>query len=103
MSAPIFNELLRQRRRARAARTGGDRFLHDRAFYDCLDRLADIRKAFTSALIVGQTDEKWTAALSAAFPNTTVTNTTEEDMLLVAPASFDLCLSIGELDRKSVV
>ena len=101
MSAPIFDELLRQLRRARAARTGGDRFLHDRAFDDCLDRLADIRKTITSALIVGHANDKWTAALSATLPDAIVTQAPEGDVLHVAPASFDLCLSIGELETSA--
>ncbi len=100
MSAPIFDSLLRQRRRARAARTGGDRFLHDRAFDDCLERLADIRKTITSALIVGQADEKWTASLAAILPGCIVAAATNDEVLQIAPASVDLCLSIGELETS---
>lgn len=101
MSTPIFDETIRQLRRARAVRLGGDRFLHDRAFADCLDRLADIRKAFTSALIVGQASQAWMAALSTALPHAIITTATEKEVLHVAPASFDLCLSIGELETSA--
>lgn len=100
MSAPIFDESIRRLRRARADRLGGDRFLHDRAFDDCLDRLADIRTPIATALILGQKDERWTAALSQALPNAIVTAATDDDLLHLVPGSVDLCLSIGELETS---
>ena len=100
MSTPIFDEPLRQLRSARAERLGGERFLHDRALDDCLDRLTDVRRAITSALIVGHANDQWLAALSAVLPDAIVTQATNEHLLHVAPGSFDLCLSIGELETS---
>lgn len=71
-------------------------FLHARAFGDCLDRLADIRTNFASALIAGCPDPRWGQALAAIVPSVTIA-----DPGLVEPQSFDLCLSIGQLDTSN--
>ena len=77
-------------------RSGGDLFLHARAFDDCLDRLADIRVSFATALIVGCRDPRWRESLSAIVPHV---STLEPES--VTPQSFDLCLSIGELETAN--
>ena len=94
----LFDDHARRLRRARAVRSGGDLFLHARAFDDCLDRLADIRASFTRALIVGCPDPNWRESLSAIVPHVSML-----DPGSVAPQSFDLCLSIGELETANDV
>lgn len=101
MSTPIFDDRVRRLRRARAAHLGGDRFLHARAFDDCLDRLADIRKQFIAALVIDGADEGWTAALTAVLPTASVTVASDAEAARFAPGSFDLCLSIGQLESSS--
>ncbi|MEO7813955.1 MAG: SAM-dependent methyltransferase [Sphingomicrobium sp.] len=101
MSAPIFDDHLRQLRRARAERRGGERFLHARAFDDCLDRLVDIRREFSNALIVGTANDGWIETLSAALPGATVDVVPADQLLKLEPGSFDLCLSIGELETDN--
>ena len=98
MTRPLFDDHARRLRRDRAARLGSELFLHARAFDDCLDRLADIRVNFTNALIAGCADPRWREALSAIAPHVSTA-----DPVGVAPHSFDLCLSIGELETANDV
>ena len=98
MTRSLFDDHARQLRRDRAARLGSDLFLHARSFDDCLDRLADIQVNFTNALIAGCADPRWREALSAI-----VTHVSTADPRSVAPRSFDLCLSIGELETANDV
>lgn len=100
VSAPIFDLSLRQLRRDRAAKIGGDRFLHDRAFDDCLDRLIDIRVPVATILIAGPSDDRWVAELTAALPGAIIT-AGKDDLSQLEPASFNLCLSIGELHTSN--
>ena len=93
VSRILFDEHARKLRRDRAAKMGGELFLHARAFDDCLDRLSDIRTSFASALIAGCPDPGWPRSLSAIAPSVSTANPGS-----VAPRSFDLCLSIGELE-----
>ena len=79
-----------------SARFSGVSFLHTRAFEDCLDRLADVRTNFTSALIANCPDPNWQASLSAIVAEV-ATGTS------VTPQSFDLCLSIGDLETTNDV
>lgn len=83
-------------RRSRAAQLDGELFLHARAFDDCLDRLADIRADFASALIADCPDPRWRESLSAIVPFVCIA-----DPGSVAPQSFDLCLSIGGLETSN--
>ena len=101
MSAPIFDQSLHRLRRQRSARTGGDRFLQERAFGECLDRLADIRTPIAAALIVGEPGDGWIAALSDVLPGATVKAANAEDLPRLEPGAFDLCLSIGELETSN--
>jgi len=98
VSRLLFDDHARKLRRSRAARLGGELFLHARAFDDCLDRLADIRTNFATALIAGCPDPRWHQTLAAIVPFVSVA-----DPGLVDPQSFDLCLSIGELETSNDV
>ena len=50
---------LRALRRDRAARTGPELFLLERAFADCLERLALMQRRFDRALLIGCPDAGW--------------------------------------------
>ena len=93
MSHLLFDDHARLLRRDRATRLDGDLFLHARAFDDSLDRLADIRVEFATALIDGRSKARWRDSLASIVPQVVAA-----DPASVAPHSFDLCLSIGELD-----
>src|SRR4051794_40298329 len=58
---------MRQRalRRDRAARKGPELFLYDRAFADCLERIALQQRSFEHALLIGCPDPDWRTRLSA--------------------------------------
>jgi NADH dehydrogenase [ubiquinone] 1 alpha subcomplex assembly factor 5 len=55
----LFDMKLRALRRDRAARTGPELFLHERAFADCLDRIALMQRRFDHALLIGCPDPQW--------------------------------------------
>lgn len=103
MSRPLFDDRARRLRRDRAARRGGDRFLHDRAFDDCLDRLADVRRTFDNALIAGCPDPQWRDRLGEQIPLITAIESVEPGSLPAEAHSFDLCLSIGQLESVNDV
>lgn len=94
----LFDDHARILRRDRATRLHGDLFLHARAFDDILDRLADIRSEFATALIDGRSESSWRDSLALIVPQVVLA-----DPASVAPQSFDLCLSIGELDADNDV
>lgn len=96
MKPPLFDDHARALRQQRAARLGGDRFLHERAFDDCLDRLADVAIRFTTAVIVGCNNPGWQARLAAVVPNILWSQDTGIDA-----GKFDLCLSIGDLESAN--
>ena len=98
MSHLLFDDHARLLRRDRASRLAGDLFLHARAFDDCLDRLADIRVGFATALIDGRSKAGWRDSLASIVPQVVAADSTS-----VAPQSFDLCLSIGQLDANNDV
>ena len=97
MKPPLFDERARSLRQQRAARLAGDRFLQNRAFDDCLDRLADVAVTFDTAVIVGGNDQCWHDRLAAIAPN--VRNVGAD----LAPESIDLCISIGDLESANDV
>lgn len=98
MTGNLFDDHARLLRRNRAERLDGDLFLHRRAFDDCLDRLVDIRTSFASGLIVGCRDPGWCTSLEAIVASVSIA-----DPGSVVPQSFDLCLSIGELETANDV
>ena len=62
---PLFDHRLRALRRDRAARIGPELLLYERAFVDCLERLADIRTDIAVVLLVGCPDPSWPQRLRA--------------------------------------
>ena len=106
----IFDMDLRAMRRDRAFRSGPELFLHERAFDDCLDRLALVRRRFDSALLVGCPDSGWPARLGQHASSIEVAEPGPlfaqaaggacivEDRWHPTKRTFDLCLAIGTLD-----
>ena len=101
---------LRAMRRDRAYGSGPVLFLYERAFAEILERLADIKRSFSSALLIGVPDASWPARLADAVPRVTAMDPGRkfaaaadasvvcEDSLDVEPGSFDLIVAIGTLD-----
>ena len=97
-------------RRDRAARTAEPaRFLFDRAHNEIIDRMADIKHRFSSALLLGASDPEVTdrlagmAALTVVDPGRLFAEASGgiqaiEDELDLEPGSFDLVVAIGTLD-----
>lgn len=98
MQPPLFDDHARRLRKHRAARRGGTRFLHDRAFDDCLDRLADIRIRFRSAVVIGAPVPEWRDRLASVVSDIRFSDEGEME-----PHGADLCLSIGDLDSTDDV
>ena len=111
MPAPLFDHHLRALRRDRAARVGTEYVLYDRAFDDCLERMADVRADFADVLLVGCPNPDWPARLGSR--RVTVV---EPGPLMAARAgghcadleslrfegeSFDLVLTVGVLDTTN--
>jgi NADH dehydrogenase [ubiquinone] 1 alpha subcomplex assembly factor 5 len=108
--ADLFDMTARAQRRDRAFRTGPVLFLYERAFADILERLADIRRDFSSALLIGTPDPSWPERLAAmagpvtaldpgpAFAAAAGGKCVQEDAIDLEPASFDLCVTVGTLD-----
>jgi hypothetical protein len=59
----LFDMKLRALRRDRAVNVGPERFLAERVFEDCLDRIGLMRHKFERALLIGCLDPKWPARL----------------------------------------
>jgi hypothetical protein len=106
----LFDMELRALRRDRAARTGPELFLHERAFTDCLDRIALVPRRFQRALLIGCPDPKWPARLGEVVGEVTVRDpgplfaaasggqAIAEDYWEPPEADYDLVLAIGTLD-----
>lgn len=106
----LFDRRLRALRRDRAARTGPEMFLYDRAFDDCLERLADISRPFEKALLIGCPSPEWPERLRPIVMEVDVVDPglqfalaangrqVEEDRFDFGEDQYDLCIAIGTLD-----
>lgn len=107
---PLFDMKLRALRRDRAARKDKELFLHERAFADCLDRIALLRSRFPRALLIGCPDPRWPERLRE-FANEI--DVREPGSILAAAAggetiiedhweppvrAYDLVFAVGTLD-----
>lgn len=110
VAAELFDMKARAQRRDRAARSGAELFLHERAFADCLERLALVNRRFSSALLVGCPDRGWPGRLQRHASQVTVVEPgpvwaqaagahaqSEEEWIAPEPI-YDLALAIGTLD-----
>ena len=110
MPLPLFDHGLRARRRDRAVRHGVETFLFDRAFEECLERLAEIRRPFRSVLLAGCPNARWARQIAGLGSQVTIIDpgpqmasaaratVADLEFLPFDAESFDLCLSIGLLD-----
>jgi hypothetical protein len=106
----LFDMKLRALRRDRAVRSGPELFLHERAFADCLDRIALLRSRFARALLIGCPDPQWPERLSELVDQVEVREpgsrsaaeaggeTIVEDYWESAAGAYDLVLAVGTLD-----
>ena len=110
MTNAIFDMDLRALRRDRACRSGPELFLHERAFDDCVDRLALIQRKFHSALLIGCPDPGWPQRLGdyagsvdiiepgPLFARAADAQCVDEDRFEPRIKAFDLCVAISTLD-----
>lgn len=110
MPPQLFDMRARAQRRDRALRAGPVLFAHEQVFADILERIADVRRSFSSALLVGAPDPGWPDRLrrfcadvlvvdpGAGFARAANGEQAAEDALDLEPGSFDLCVAIGTLD-----
>jgi NADH dehydrogenase [ubiquinone] 1 alpha subcomplex assembly factor 5 len=108
--ADLFDMDARAARRDRACRTGPVLFLYERAFTDILDRLATVRRGFSSTLLIGAPDRRWPDMLAQFADRVTVVDPgsefakaggglqVTEDKIDLEPTSFDLIVAAGTLD-----
>jgi SAM-dependent methyltransferase len=101
---------LRALRRDRAFHNRPELFLHERAFEDCLERLALIHRPFKSALLIGCPDPSWRGRLEPLVQSIEIVDPGPlfakaaggthiiEDRWDPPAQAFDLCLAIGTLD-----
>lgn len=106
----LFDPELRALRRDRAARAGPELFLFERAFADCLERIALMQRRFASAMLIGCPDPDWPRRLGASVGKVAVFDPGRlfadaaggeqivEDAWSPARAPYDLVLAIGTLD-----
>ncbi len=106
----LFDMKLRAARRDRAARMGAATFLLERAYEDCLERIAMIGHRSTRALLVGCPDPAWPGRLAAhadavaiADPGTIFAETAGGELVVedeweVPAEQFGLICAIGTLD-----
>jgi hypothetical protein len=108
--AELFDMKLRAQRRDRAARHGTEMFLYERAFEDCLERIALQQRRFGRALMIGCPDPRWPLRLStfaddvevrdpgALFAARAGGSDIVEDAWEPVEGAYDLVLGIGTLD-----
>ena len=108
--AELFDMRLRALRRDRAARLGPELFLLERAFADCLDRLALSNRSFGRALLIGCPDPHWPERLRAfagevdardpgpLFAGGAQGEALIEDQWQPGPGAYGLVLAVGTLD-----
>jgi hypothetical protein len=106
----LFDMHVRALRRDRAARVGPELFLHERAFEDCLERIALHRRKFEHALLIGCPDPAWPVRLGAFANSVEVRDPGRlfaasaggaliaEDAWEPDEGAFDLLLTVGTLD-----
>ncbi len=106
----LFDRKLRALRRDRAARTGGDPFLLERAFDESLDRLHAIVRRVDRALHIGCPSSAWPDRLRAFASDVDVVDpgplfaqrshgtAADEDWHDFGEGQYGLCIAVGTLD-----
>jgi NADH dehydrogenase [ubiquinone] 1 alpha subcomplex assembly factor 5 len=108
--AELFDMKLRAIRRDRAARRGPELFLLERAFDDCLERIALGNRRFDRTLLIGCPDSTWVGRLREVadsidvrdpgplFASAAGGQDIVEDAWDSRPQAYDLVLAVGTLD-----
>lgn len=108
--AELFDTKLRAMRRDRAARHGPELFLLERAFDDCLERIALFDRQFSRALLIGCPEPRWRERVARfasnvdardpgqAFAAAAAGETIVEDAWEPPAQVYDLVLAVGTLD-----
>ncbi len=108
--AVLFDMQLRAQRRDRAARTGPEMFLLERAFADCLERLELVQQRFDHALLIGCPDARWRDRVlrivssvdvidpGSLFAEAAYGTQVVEDNWPPAMTAYDLAIAVGTLD-----
>jgi hypothetical protein len=108
----LFDTKLRALRRDRAARSGPELFLLERAFADCLERIALIGRRFERALLIGCPDGAWPGRLQEVAREVRATDPGPvfargspivEDAWEPPEQQFDLVLAVGTLDTVNAL
>ena len=106
----LFDMKLRALRRDRAANIGPERFLAERVFEDCLDRITLMKREFERALLIGCLDPEWPKRLRSvaqevdvrdpgpSFAANALGKQIIEDAWEPPLESYDLVVAIGTLD-----
>jgi hypothetical protein len=106
----LFDMKLRALRRDRAARTGAELFLFERAFADCLDRIELLERRFDRAVLIGCPDASWPGRLAELaiqvdvlepgpiFAAAAAGEVVIEDAWAPEPQLYDLVVALGTLD-----
>jgi hypothetical protein len=106
----LFDNHIRALRRDRAARVGPELFLYERAFEDCLERIAMTQRRFERALLIGCPERSWRDRVSPLARHVEVRDPGHlfairahgaalvEDAWQPREAFYDLVLAIGTLD-----
>ena len=106
----LFDHRLLALRRDRAATIGVETFLYDRAFEDCLDRLADVRRDFPDVLLAGCPNPAWANRLAQSKvvivdPSPLMAGRDGRaaglESLPFGPDRFDLAVTVGLLDTAN--
>lgn len=97
-------------RRDRAARSGLELLLHDRAFEECLDRLRDVARSFDRCLLIGCPSPDWPRRMGEVAREIDVVDPgllfaaaaggrqVQEDRFDFGEDRYDLVLGVGTLD-----
>ena len=90
MTTELFDRSLLLKRRSR----GTERFLHERAIEDILERLSFVRRTFDRALVSGEVED-------GRLPVPSIDRIGIDGLMSVEPGSYDLCIAVGELDTAN--
>ncbi|HEV8408212.1 MAG TPA: SAM-dependent methyltransferase [Sphingomicrobium sp.] len=108
--ADLFDMKLRALRRDRAANVGPERFLAERIFEDCIERVEFMKRDFERALLIGCLDPEWPGRLRSVVAEVEVKDPGPllatrargeqiiEDAWEPPLGAYDLVIAVGTLD-----
>ena len=90
VTTDLFDRDLLRKRQAR----GTERFLHERAIGDILERLSFVQRTFQRALLIGEIERD-------RVPTEFAHSISLDELMTVEPGSYDLCIVVGEVDTAN--